>query len=131
VIITVIPMWMMQVAVNQVVKVITVWNALMSTAGAVRMSPVMPSTLMTRSTLIGIRRVDFQNMFVNVIHGRVMQVAIMQIISVTGMNDGHMTAGESVLVTVLSMLDVCVHRDPPGYKGMLSPRAGAEQFVSR
>jgi len=130
-IITVIPMWMMQVALNQVVKVITVWNALMSTAGTVGMSPVMSATLMARCTLIGICRVDFQNMLVNVIDVCVMQVAIMQIISVTGMKDSYMTAGESVLMAVLSMLGVCAHRDPPGYHGILGPRAGARQFVSR
>jgi hypothetical protein len=124
-------MWMVQVAVNQVVKVITVRNALMSTAGAVCMSPVMSATLMTRRTLIGICRVDVQNVFVNPIDIDVMQVAIIEIISVTAMNDSHMTAGESVLMAVPWMLGVCAHRDPPGYQRILGPLAGAKQFVPR
>jgi hypothetical protein len=114
VIIAMTVVWMMQMAVNQVVKMITVRNPLMSAAGAVCMGPLMSATLMSRRTLIGIRRVDFQNMFVNVIDVGVMQVAIMEIISVAGMNDSHMTARESVLMAVLSMLGVCAHRGPPG-----------------
>jgi hypothetical protein len=47
VIITMIPMWMMQVAVDQVVKVITVGNALMCTAWAMYMSLVMSAALVT------------------------------------------------------------------------------------
>jgi hypothetical protein len=108
-----IPMWMMQVAVNQVVKVITVGNGLMSTAGTVYMSLVMSATLMTGRTLIGICRVDFEHVFVNVILVHVMQVAIMQIIDVVGMSDSHMAAGEPVLMAVPLMLGAGTHRDSP------------------
>jgi hypothetical protein len=62
-----IPMWMMQVAVDQVVKVIAVGNALVCTAWAVYMSLVMSTTLVTRRTSLWIRPVDFKNVFVNVI----------------------------------------------------------------
>jgi hypothetical protein len=62
-----IPMRMMQVAVNQVVKVTAVGNTLMCTAWAVYMSLVMSSTLVTRRTSLWIRRVDFKNVLVNVI----------------------------------------------------------------
>jgi hypothetical protein len=67
VIITVIPMWMMQVTVNQIVKMIAVGNALMCTAGTVYMSLVMSTTLMIRRTSIGICRIDFKDVFVNVV----------------------------------------------------------------
>jgi hypothetical protein len=113
VIITVVSMWMMQVVVNQVVKVITVGNALMCTTGTVYMSLVMPTTVMTGCALIGIGRVDFQHVFVNVIHVHVMQVTIMQIIGVAGMSDSHVAAGESVLMAVPLMLGAGVHREPP------------------
>jgi hypothetical protein len=62
-----IPMWMMQVAVNQVVKVTAVGNALMCTAWAVYMCLVVSSTLVTRRTSLWIHRVDFKNVLVNVI----------------------------------------------------------------
>jgi hypothetical protein len=67
VIITVISMWMMQVTVNQIVKMIAVGNALMCTAGAMYMTLVMSTTVMIRRTSIGICRVDFQDVFVNVV----------------------------------------------------------------
>jgi hypothetical protein len=60
-------MWMMQVAVDQVVKVIAMRNALMCTAWAVYMRLVMSITLVTRRTSLGVRRVYFKNVFVNVI----------------------------------------------------------------
>jgi hypothetical protein len=114
VIITVIPMWMMQVVVNQVVNVITVGNGLMCTAGTVYMSLVVSATLMTGRTPIGICRVDFKRVFVNVIEVHVMQVTIMQIIGVAGMSDSHMAAVDSVLMAVPLMSGAGVHRGPPG-----------------
>ena len=65
--ITMIPMWMMQVAVDQVVKVIAMGDALVCTAWAVYMRAVMPITLVTRRTSLGIRRVHFKNVVLNVI----------------------------------------------------------------
>jgi hypothetical protein len=40
----------------------------------------------------------------------------MQIVCVAGVNDGHVAAGESVLMDVLLMLGAYIHRDPPGCK---------------
>ena len=111
-------MWMMQVAVNQVVKVTAVGHALMCTAWAVYMTLVMSSTLVTRRTSLRIRRVHFENVFVNVIEVCVLQVAIMQIVCVAGVNDGHVAASESVLMDVLLMLGAYTHRDPPGCEGI-------------
>jgi hypothetical protein len=67
-----IPMWMMQVTVNQIIEMTTVGNALMCTAGTVYMSLVMSATLMIRRTSIGICRGDFEDVFVNVIEVRVL-----------------------------------------------------------
>ena len=67
VIITMIPMWMMQVTVDQVIKVITMGDALMRTAWAMYMSLVMSAALVTQRTRFRIRRVHFKNVFVNVI----------------------------------------------------------------
>ena len=46
-IITMIPMWMVQVAVDQVVKMIAVGNALMCTSRAMYMSLVVATALVT------------------------------------------------------------------------------------
>jgi hypothetical protein len=60
-------MWMMEVAVDQVVNVIAVGNLLVSTVWAVHMSLVMSTTLVTRRASVWIRRADFKNVFVNLI----------------------------------------------------------------
>lgn len=67
VVVTVVPMWMMQVTVNQIVKMIAVRNALMCTGGTVYVTLVMSTTVMIRRTSIGICRIDFKDVFVNVI----------------------------------------------------------------
>ena len=67
VIITMIPMWMMQVAVDQVVKVIAVGNALMRTPWALYMTLVMCAAVVIRRTSLGIRRAHVNNVFVNVV----------------------------------------------------------------
>jgi hypothetical protein len=62
-----ISMWMVQVAVDQVVKVIAVGNALMCAARAVHVSLVMSTTRVTRCTSLWIRHVHFKDVFLNVI----------------------------------------------------------------
>jgi hypothetical protein len=51
--------------------------------------------------------------FINVIEVCVLQVAILQIVCMAGVNDGHVTASESVLMGVLIVLGADTHRDPP------------------
>jgi hypothetical protein len=77
------------------------------------MSLVMSTAVMTGRTLVGICRVDFEHVFVNMIEVRMMQVTIMQIIGVAGMSDSHMAAGGFVLMVVPLMLGAGTHRDPP------------------
>jgi hypothetical protein len=77
------------------------------------MSLVMSTAVMTGRTLIGICRVDFKHVFVDVIEVHVMQVTIVQIVGVAGMNDSHMAAGDAVLMVVPLMLGAGTHRDPP------------------
>ena len=67
-----IPMWMVEVAVDQVVNMIAVGNALVCTARAVYMRLVMSTTLVTRRTSVWIRRADLENVFVNAIGLRVL-----------------------------------------------------------
>jgi len=62
-----ISMWMVEVAVDQVINVIAMGNALVCTARAVYMRLVMSTTLVTRRTSVWIRRADFKNVFVNLI----------------------------------------------------------------
>ena len=67
-----IPMWMMEVAVNQVVNVIAVGHALVCAAQAVYMRLVMSTTLVTRRTSVWIRRADLENVLVYAIGLRIL-----------------------------------------------------------
>src|SRR3981081_1147882 len=82
------------------------------------MGLVMSTTLVTRRTSLRISRADFENVFCNVIEVCVLQVAVIQIVCVASVNDGHVAAGESVLMDVLLLLGAYIHRDPPGCKGI-------------
>jgi hypothetical protein len=74
------------------------------------MSLVMSTAVMTGRTLIGIRRVYFKHVFVDVIEMHMMQVTVMQVIGVVGMSDSHMAAGGFVPMVVPLMLGAGTHR---------------------
>jgi hypothetical protein len=60
-------MWVMQLPIDQVVKVISVWNALVSAVWPVNMSLFVPNALMSHSTTLWICSADINDVFVNVI----------------------------------------------------------------
>jgi hypothetical protein len=91
------------------------------------MSLVMSSAVMAGRTLIGICRVNFKHVFVDVIEVHVMQVTIMQIVGVAGMNDSHMAAGDAVLMVVPLMLGAGTHGILQ--EGMLSDEAYSRRCV--
>ena len=66
-----IPVRMVQVALDEVVEVVTVRNALMAAVGTVRMSLLMAATLVVGCASLGVCRVDLEHMLINVIemHG--------------------------------------------------------------
>ena len=45
-VIAVIPMWMVQVAIDQIVDMISVWNRFVTAVGAVNVACIMPTALM-------------------------------------------------------------------------------------
>jgi hypothetical protein len=67
VIITVVAVYVMQMAIHEKIRVVSVWNGFMSAARAVAVTLVMASTGVLRTTLLWIRRADLDDMLVNVI----------------------------------------------------------------
>jgi hypothetical protein len=65
VIVTVITMRMMQVAIDEVIDVITVGYCLVPTARAVLMARFMACAMMIGRASIGVVRVDFYNVLLN------------------------------------------------------------------
>ena len=64
-IVTVITMRMMQVAIDEVIDVITVGYCLVPTARAVLMARFMASAMMIGRASIGVVRADFYNVLLN------------------------------------------------------------------
>ena len=93
-----------QVAIDQIVDVITVRNRRVSAIWAMNVAECMTRTSVLRSAGRRICRVDWQHVLVNGAIGfRVMQVPIVEVINVAIVLDGGMTAVLAVFVIVMSM----------------------------
>jgi hypothetical protein len=102
VIVTVITMRMMQMAVDQIIDVVTVWYRFVTAAWTVYVIGVVASTLMCRSTSVWVGFTHFNLMFFNLaVLANVMQVPIVQVIDMPGMFDPGVFAVRTVLVVVL------------------------------
>ena len=99
-----IAMWMVQVAVDEIVHMITVRHTLVPAAGAVHVAALMPLARVIRRARRRIPAVAFQDVLVDMITMHVVQVTIVQIVGVTVvLNRGVTTAGR-VCVRMLFVL---------------------------
>jgi hypothetical protein len=101
---------MVQVAVDEIVDVVPVRHRLMSAAGAVLVVGGVPAALMIGSAPGGVRVADFDGVLIDVIRVRAVQMAVAQVINVTGMHDGGMPAVGAVGVVVALVYLVRFHR---------------------
>jgi hypothetical protein len=100
---------MVQVAIDEIIHVVAVWNHLVSTSGSMDMILAVSGTLVIRRASCWIRSGDFNHMFGNfAVRLLVMQVAIVKIVHVPVMLDGGMAALVAVLMVVI--LVGCRHR---------------------
>jgi hypothetical protein len=111
--VTVIAMRMMQVAVNQIIHMVAMLNLLMPASRTVDMASIMPGTDMIRGALGGVRGTDLQHMLVNMRTVDMVQMAIVQIVGMTGVVYGQMSAVWTMLVIVMVMLLAGIHAYPP------------------
>ncbi len=85
----------------------------MSTIIAMNVPTVMASTDMLWRAVSGIRRTDLENMLIHMIPMDMMQMSIVEVISVSGMVNGQVPTPGSMLVFVILMLLAATHMDPP------------------
>jgi hypothetical protein len=104
VIITVVTMRMVQMAVNEVVDMVAMWDGLVSAVRAMNVGGIVTTAGMRRSARLGIRVAHRENVFLDSSPLRLMmQVAIMQVVHMPLVFDGCVTAACSVLVIVILM----------------------------
>jgi hypothetical protein len=114
VVVAVILVGMVEVALDQVVGVVTVWHRLVSAIGPVLVRAFVDAAVMVWGTPLGIGVADRDGVFVDVVLVRVMQVPLMEVVDVPLVLNRGMTAIGSVDVIVVALvgpvLDL-VHRD--------------------
>jgi hypothetical protein len=105
-IVTVVAMRMVQVAIDQVIRVVAVRDGFMTAAGAVLVSALVAGTLVLRRAGGRVIGIDRQPVFLNSARGHVVEVAIVEIIHVAVVVDGRVPAAGTVLMVVLRVIRV-------------------------
>lgn len=100
-IVTVVAVGMMEMAVNQIVDVVTVGHRFVSAAGTVAMAGLMPGAGVIRRAAIGVAIADLQHVLVNVIAVRMVKVSVVKVINVIAVANGGMSAVGAVHVIVI------------------------------
>ena len=109
-IIAVTVMGMMEVAINEIINVIPVRHAFMSTIGAVSVPLIMTFAIMIRRARTRIDVAYGKGMFVDVVFMHMMHVPIVQIVDVAVVRYSCMSAMGAMRVTVGRMLfTLCFH----------------------
>jgi hypothetical protein len=103
VIVAMAAVWMVQVAIDQVVDMVAVRHGFMAAARTVLVTSLMAAAIVIRRAGVGIAAAHFDHMFVEMVFVRVMQVAIVEIVHVIAVPDRGVAAARTVLVRVFVM----------------------------
>lgn len=119
VVVAMIAVWVMQVAVDQIVDMIAVRYRLVSASGPVNVIRGMGAAIMVRRTSIRIFRADLDPMFVYVVTMWMMQMPVMQIVDVIAVPDSGMAAVRAMPMVMVGMVRfvACAHRETPRFWG--------------
>jgi hypothetical protein len=103
-----VAMGVMQVAIHQIVNMVSVWHPLMPATRAMNVIRCVSCAGMVRraSIRIGVRHLNL--VLINMILVRMMQVAIVQIINVTVVLNSRMTTIWAMLMRVV-LMDIAAH----------------------
>jgi hypothetical protein len=104
VVVAVVAVRVMQVAVDQVVDVITVRHRLVPAAGAVLVARLVPFAAMLGRAAAGIAGRHLDHVLVDVVAVRMMQVTVVEIVDVIAMAHRAMPAIGPVLVRVIGVV---------------------------
>ena len=96
-----VAMRVMQVAIDQIVHVITVRHCRMTTARSVDMIHRVGSTGMLRRARRRIGRGDGDQVLIDMVSVRMMEMTIVEVVDVSFMPDGHVTAFGAMLMVVV------------------------------
>lgn len=89
-------MRVMEMPANQIVDMIAVRNSFVAAARAVLVSGIVPRTGVIGRAGRGIGRAHFDGVLIDMIAMRLMQVAVVQVVHMIAVLDGHMAAARPV-----------------------------------
>jgi hypothetical protein len=96
VIVAVVAVRMVQVAINEIIDMVTVWHHLVATIGAMPVPAFVTAALVLRRTALRVLRTYFQDMFFNQLRrsgaDRMMEVSVVEVIDMTVVFDGGVAA---------------------------------------
>jgi hypothetical protein len=92
-----------QVSIDQIVDMVAMWHRFMTATGTVPMSRIMSAAAVLQRAAIRIRCTHFDDMFIDVIFMRMMEMAIVKIIDVTPMSNGNLTTAWSMDVRMIGV----------------------------
>ena len=99
-VVAVVAVRMVQVAVDEIVDMIAVRNLRVATIRAVDVPRLMAAALVMGRAFIGVRRSHRQHALINMVAMVMMQVTVVQVINVSVVLDGQMTATRTMLMFV-------------------------------
>ena len=107
VIVAVTAVRMVQVAIHEVIDMVVVRYRFMATIGAVDVSGIV--TRCRRGAAVRISGADFDNVFIDVIGVRMMQMPFVQVIDVTVVFHGGVPAASAMVMIMMRMNFVVAH----------------------
>jgi hypothetical protein len=108
-IVAMVPVRMMQMAVDQVVDMITMWYRLVAAGRSMPMTFLVATAIVVGRAPLGIGAGYLDHVLVIVVAMRMVQVAVMEIVDVVAMLDRGVAAAWSVAVRVILMDRVLGH----------------------
>lgn len=99
VIVPVIPVWMLEMAIDEIIDVIAVRHRLMTATGTM----LVPAGFVLRGAGVRIAGAHRDDMLVDVIAMHVVQMSVMQVVDMTVMADGDVAATGAVLVRMVGV----------------------------
>lgn len=130
-VVTVIPVRVVQMPLHQVIHVIPVRYGFMAAAGAVLVALLVRPALMVRRAVRRIRPTHGDRVLVHVVAMGVVQVPIVQVIRMAVVLDGRMAAARAVLVRVIPVLLTRTHPRLSLFLAWPPSRAWASTLVIR
>jgi hypothetical protein len=92
---------MVQVAIDQVVDVVTMGNGFMATSRTVDMVSCMAAAIVTLRTISRVLGADFNDMLIDMTLVRVMKMTVMQVVDMVAMTHCSMSAVGAVLMVMV------------------------------